>query len=142
MPRIDYHDDPAAPPANSLVPAASAVVADEQGRILLHRRSDKTAGRCLAGRWSWGRASPGAPCGRPWRETARVVAGAPRVSEESTEVAWFRPEAIAGLPMVEAMRLRILDFLGAGRRSSAEPPAGYLPAPSVSLCSRHGSSDF
>ena len=75
-------------------------------------------------------------------ETARVVAGAPRVSEESTEVAWFRPEAIAGLPMVEAMRLRILDFLGAGRRSSAEPPAGYLPAPSVSLCSRHGSSDF
>jgi hypothetical protein len=21
-------------------------------------------------------------------------------------------------------------------------PAGYLPAPSVSLCSRHGSSDF
>jgi hypothetical protein len=43
---------------------------------------------------------------------ARVVAGAPRVSEESTEVAWFRPEEIAGLPMVEAMRLRILDFLG------------------------------
>jgi hypothetical protein len=43
---------------------------------------------------------------------ARVVAGAPRVSEESTAVAWFRPEEIAGLPMVEAMRLRILDFLG------------------------------
>jgi hypothetical protein len=48
MPRIDYHDDPAAPPANSLVPAASAVVADEQGRILLHRRSDND-------RWSLGR---------------------------------------------------------------------------------------
>ena len=40
MGRVDYYDDPAAPPANSLVPAASAVVVDEGGRILLHRRRD------------------------------------------------------------------------------------------------------
>lgn len=40
MGRVDYYDDPTAPAANSLVPAASAVVADAQGRILLHRRVD------------------------------------------------------------------------------------------------------
>jgi ADP-ribose pyrophosphatase YjhB (NUDIX family) len=38
--RRDYYDDPSAPPANSLVPAASAVVVDESGRILLQRRRD------------------------------------------------------------------------------------------------------
>jgi ADP-ribose pyrophosphatase YjhB (NUDIX family) len=40
MGRVDYYDDPAAPPANSLVPAASAIVVDARGRILLHRRRD------------------------------------------------------------------------------------------------------
>jgi hypothetical protein len=37
MRRIEHFNDPAAPPANSLVPAASAVVVDEAGRILLQR---------------------------------------------------------------------------------------------------------
>lgn len=40
MGRHDYEDDPDAPAANSLVPAASAVVVDESGRILLQRRRD------------------------------------------------------------------------------------------------------
>ncbi|MBT2446789.1 NUDIX domain-containing protein [Streptomyces sp. ISL-43] len=40
MPRRDYEDDPQAPKANSLVPAASAVVVDEGGRVLLQRRTD------------------------------------------------------------------------------------------------------
>ncbi|MDT0459462.1 NUDIX domain-containing protein [Streptomyces sp. DSM 41527] len=40
MGRRDYEDDPDAPAANSLVPAASAVVVDECGRILLQRRRD------------------------------------------------------------------------------------------------------
>ena len=40
MGRRDYYDDPEAPAANSLVPAASAIVVDDQGRILLHRRRD------------------------------------------------------------------------------------------------------
>lgn len=39
-PRRDLLDDPNAPEANSLVPAASAVVVDDEGRILLHRRTD------------------------------------------------------------------------------------------------------
>ncbi|WP_316529641.1 NUDIX hydrolase [Kitasatospora brasiliensis] len=40
MPRRDYVDDPNAPKANSLVPAASVVVVDEAGRVLLQRRTD------------------------------------------------------------------------------------------------------
>lgn len=40
MGRRDYYDDPAAPAANSLVPAASAVVVDDEGRIVLQRRRD------------------------------------------------------------------------------------------------------
>jgi ADP-ribose pyrophosphatase YjhB (NUDIX family) len=38
--RIEHFNDPAGPPANSLVPAASAIVVDHAGRILLHRRTD------------------------------------------------------------------------------------------------------
>jgi ADP-ribose pyrophosphatase YjhB (NUDIX family) len=40
MTRIDYDDDPQAPRATRIVPAASAVVTDRAGRILLHRRTD------------------------------------------------------------------------------------------------------
>lgn len=45
MPRTEYYDDPSAPRANSLVPAASAVVVDHEGRVLLHLRAD-------TGNWS------------------------------------------------------------------------------------------
>lgn len=38
--RIDYHNDPAAPPPNSLVPSVNTVVADHAGRILLILRTD------------------------------------------------------------------------------------------------------
>ncbi|MER7555646.1 NUDIX domain-containing protein [Nocardioides sp. NPDC126508] len=44
MARIDWHDDPAAPPVNSLVPAAAAFV-ERDGKILLIQRSDN-------GKWS------------------------------------------------------------------------------------------
>lgn len=40
MPRRDYEDDPNAPKANSLVPAASVVVVGDDGRVLLQRRTD------------------------------------------------------------------------------------------------------
>ncbi|MYY12588.1 NUDIX domain-containing protein [Streptomyces sp. SID4919] len=40
MARTEYYDDPAAPEPNSLVVAASAVVTDDEGRILLQRRQD------------------------------------------------------------------------------------------------------
>jgi 8-oxo-dGTP pyrophosphatase MutT (NUDIX family) len=38
--RIDYYDDPDAPEPNSVVPAAVAVVAREDGAVLLIRRTD------------------------------------------------------------------------------------------------------
>lgn len=40
MNRVDYFNDPHAPLANSIVPAASAIVTNNDGKILLHRRSD------------------------------------------------------------------------------------------------------
>jgi ADP-ribose pyrophosphatase YjhB (NUDIX family) len=38
--RIDYHDDPSAPQANSLVPSVNIVVVNDADEILLIRRSD------------------------------------------------------------------------------------------------------
>jgi ADP-ribose pyrophosphatase YjhB (NUDIX family) len=38
--RIDYHDDPNAPKANSMVPSVNVVVANDADEILLIRRSD------------------------------------------------------------------------------------------------------
>jgi ADP-ribose pyrophosphatase YjhB (NUDIX family) len=38
--RIDFYDDPAAPAANSVVPSANVVVVNNDGAILLIRRSD------------------------------------------------------------------------------------------------------
>ena len=40
MTRIDYLNNPNAPPANSIIPAASAIVINNEGKMLLHRRSD------------------------------------------------------------------------------------------------------
>ena len=40
MARVDYLNDPAAPAANSLVPAVSAIVTDREGWILLIQRTD------------------------------------------------------------------------------------------------------
>jgi 8-oxo-dGTP pyrophosphatase MutT (NUDIX family) len=38
--RIDYHHDPDAPPANSVVPSANVAVINDAGELLLIRRSD------------------------------------------------------------------------------------------------------
>ncbi len=38
--RIDYYDDPRAPAPNSIVPAASALVVDGDGAILMQLRAD------------------------------------------------------------------------------------------------------
>jgi 8-oxo-dGTP pyrophosphatase MutT (NUDIX family) len=42
MARTDYYNNPDAPAPNSVVPSASAIVTDEQGRILLIKRRDNT----------------------------------------------------------------------------------------------------
>lgn len=38
--RIDYYDDPAAPPANSIVPSVNVLIENEAGEILMIQRSD------------------------------------------------------------------------------------------------------
>jgi 8-oxo-dGTP pyrophosphatase MutT (NUDIX family) len=38
--RTEYYDDPAAPAPNSLVPAASVVVVNDKGAVLIQRRTD------------------------------------------------------------------------------------------------------
>lgn len=38
--RIDYYDDPDAPPANSIVPSVNVAVTNDAGELLLIRRSD------------------------------------------------------------------------------------------------------
>lgn len=40
MARRDFYDDPAAPKPNSIVPAVTAVVQDDKGRVLLIHRTD------------------------------------------------------------------------------------------------------
>ena len=44
--RRDYYRDPEAPEANSLVPGGSALIVDDNGAILMQRRSD-------SGNWSF-----------------------------------------------------------------------------------------
>lgn len=60
MPRRDYEDNPNAPKANSLVPAASVVVVDD-GRVLLQRRTDNGTRAIPGGRMDLGESLAG--CG-------------------------------------------------------------------------------
>jgi ADP-ribose pyrophosphatase YjhB (NUDIX family) len=58
MTRVDYLNDPAAPKANSIVPAVSAIVTDNQGRILLIRRTDNDYWSIPGGRVEPGESLP------------------------------------------------------------------------------------
>ena len=147
MGRRDFYDDPNAPEPNSLVPAASAIVLDDDGRILLHRRQDNEMWALPGGKMELGESL--ADCAR--REVkeetgfdvdivglvgtytdpkhvfeyddgevrqefsicmlARIVGGKLAVSDESFEVAFYRPEELTDLPMVNSIRLRITDYL-------------------------------
>ncbi|MFG2820134.1 NUDIX domain-containing protein [Kitasatospora sp. NPDC048365] len=71
MARRDYEDDPDAPTPNSLVPAASVVVVDGAGRILLQRRSDNGLWALPGGRMDLGESIGG--CGvRETREETGI----------------------------------------------------------------------
>jgi ADP-ribose pyrophosphatase YjhB (NUDIX family) len=52
--RIEHVGDPRAPKANSLVPAASAVVTDADGKVLLQRRTDNQMWSIPGGRMEIG----------------------------------------------------------------------------------------
>lgn len=119
--RVDWYNDPNAPPANSLVPGGSALVTDEAGRILLQHRAD-------SGNWSLpgGVMEIGETLGeavvREVREefsvtfTAQVTGGTIGVSDESTDV-WFVDQGeIGDLPMHDTVRLRIRHHVEGCRR--------------------------
>ncbi|MER5872533.1 NUDIX domain-containing protein [Streptomyces sp. NPDC002044] len=59
MARTDYHDDPHAPEPNSMVVAATAVVTDGDGRILLQRRTDNDLWALPGGGMDLGDSLPG-----------------------------------------------------------------------------------
>ncbi|MCL7490101.1 NUDIX domain-containing protein [Streptomyces sp. MCA2] len=59
MARTEFYDDPDAPEPNSLVVAASAVVTDEAGRILLQRRRDNNLWALPGGGMDMGDSLPG-----------------------------------------------------------------------------------
>ena len=146
MGRRDYEDDPDAPAANSLVPAASAVVVDGSGRILLQRRRDNGMWALPGGAMHIGESLPDCAVRETREETGfdveivgvvgtysnprhvfayddgevrqefsvyflvRPTAGRLAVSEESTDVRWFRPEEVDSLPMVPSIRKRVNDW--------------------------------
>ncbi|MFF3008495.1 NUDIX domain-containing protein [Kitasatospora sp. NPDC057940] len=71
MARRDYENDPDAPEANSLVPAASVVVVDDAGRVLLQRRTDNGMWALPGGRMDIGESLAG--CGvRETREETGI----------------------------------------------------------------------
>ncbi|MGY4100426.1 NUDIX domain-containing protein [Nocardia sp. R16R-3T] len=146
MARRDYENDPNAPEANSLVPAASVVVVNDTGQILLQRRVDNEMWALPGGKMELGESL--AECGiRETKEETgidieiigivgtytnpghvfaydngevrqefsicllgRPLSGTIRVSDESTEVAWFDAGEIDTLPMVASIRKRIDDW--------------------------------
>ncbi|WP_405777076.1 NUDIX hydrolase [Streptomyces sp. NBC_00859] len=59
MARTEYYDDPNAPKPDSLVVAASAVVTDDRGRILLQRRRDNDLWALPGGGMDMGDSLPG-----------------------------------------------------------------------------------
>ncbi|MCX5535430.1 NUDIX domain-containing protein [Streptomyces sp. NBC_00006] len=59
MARTEYFDDPSAPEPNSMVVAASAVVTDTEGRVLLQRRADSGLWALPGGGMELGESLPG-----------------------------------------------------------------------------------
>ncbi|MBV2152454.1 NUDIX domain-containing protein [Kitasatospora sp. SUK 42] len=59
MARTEFYDDPNAPKPNRLVVAASAVVTDGEGRILLQRRTDNGLYALPGGTMDLGESLPG-----------------------------------------------------------------------------------
>lgn len=73
MARTEYYDDPSAPEPNRLVVAASAVVADGEGRILLQRRRDNGLWALPGGGMDVGESLPGAAVREVREETGLAV---------------------------------------------------------------------
>ncbi|MFG2909581.1 NUDIX domain-containing protein [Kitasatospora sp. NPDC048286] len=73
MARTEYYDDPDAPKPNRLVVAASAVVTDEAGRILLQRRVDNGLYALPGGTMDLGESLPATAAREVFEETGLEV---------------------------------------------------------------------
>ncbi|MDI3386867.1 NUDIX domain-containing protein [Streptomyces sp. B-S-A8] len=73
MARTEYFNDPEAPEPNSMVVAASAVVTDDTGRILLQRRSDNGLWALPGGGMDMTDSLPGCAVREVREETGLVV---------------------------------------------------------------------
>ncbi|MGW4725808.1 NUDIX hydrolase [Streptomyces sp. NPDC004291] len=73
MARTEYYDDPEAPEPNSMVVAASAVVTDGRGRVLLQRRRDSGLWALPGGGMEMGESLPGAAVREVREETGLDV---------------------------------------------------------------------
>lgn len=73
MTRTEFYDDPAAPEPNSLVVAASAVVTDGDGRVLLQRRRDNGLWALPGGALDMDESLPGAAVREVREETGLDV---------------------------------------------------------------------
>ncbi|WP_329564772.1 NUDIX domain-containing protein [Kitasatospora sp. NBC_01266] len=73
MARTEYYDDPDAPKPNRLVVAASAVVTDDAGRILLQRRTDNGLYALPGGTMDLGESLPGTAVREVQEETGLDV---------------------------------------------------------------------
>lgn len=147
MARTEYVNDPDAPAPNALVVAASAVVTNDQGQILLHRRSDNAQWSVPGGAMELGESIAQTVVREVKEETGfyvevdrlvgiysdpryvvaysdgevrqqfsicfacHVVGGAPSGDDESMDVAFFESDMVLTLPMGDAIRRRIRDFL-------------------------------
>ena len=152
MARVDYFHDPSAPRANSLVVGSSAIVADDQGRILLQRRTDTGNWALPGGVMDIGETLAQSAVREVREETGfdvridrivgiysdpghvfayddgevrqefsiclacTITGGSLSVSSESTDVRFFAPEDIPGIPVHESILKRIRDYL------SDQPP--------------------
>lgn len=67
--RIDYYDDPNAPPANSIVPSANVVVVNDAGEILLIHRTDNDNWALPGGAMDLGESLPQAAVRETLEET-------------------------------------------------------------------------
>ncbi|MBO1418544.1 NUDIX domain-containing protein [Streptomyces sp. FH025] len=73
MARTEFYDDPNAPKPNRLAVAASAVVTDDEGRILLQRRTDNGLYALPGGTMDLGESLPGAAVREVREETGLDV---------------------------------------------------------------------
>ena len=134
MPRRDFYNDPAAPPANSVVPSVVAAVLNDNGELLMLHRTDNNLWALPGGGHDIGESIADTVVREVREETGITVevisltgvytnphhvmayddGEVRQQSSESREVLWVPPEQLDELDIHPSMRLRI-DHALSGR---------------------------